>query len=233
MSQGFKPPLRPFVMSDELSPPSWTVAWSDLMMVMFILFVVLYVYAAKYRTVPEMYRPSEVLLDSDRTLSEEQLVLGHSADEPVQVNLEQVRRRLSERLAMYEPHVTVKGEDGHGVVVSLHGRVFFPAGSARPTELALRALDDISEGLIATKSFVTVTAYADEAALAGSEFESPLELAALRAARAAARFTRVKGLEPERFVAQGFALQPLVPADSAIDRERNERLEIWLTGQYR
>lgn len=217
----------------DTAPPSWSVPWSDLMMVMFILFVVLFVFATRYKTIPKYFAPQEIEENAERQLAEEPIVYGSRGAIPATVRLDEVYEQLSARLAVFEPSVSLRHDPDTGIVVTLHGRVFFPAGGSHPTALTPKVLDVVGKSLIATRTLVTITAYADPEALNGSAAESTWELAGLRAADVAGYFTDTLGLEPERFLAQSFALAPVAPALTPTSRERNERIEIWITGQYR
>jgi chemotaxis protein MotB len=212
---------------------AWYLPWSDLMMVMFILFVVLFVFAAKREAIPkfaEQGAPTEATPVSGVRPEQGRVVSG-----PVmRVNLDDVGQRLEEAVGEVNP-VTVSRDllvNEGGVTVSLPGGEFFSKGGAAIAREARPVLDEIARELALTQTLVYITGFADAEAARGTRFKSAWDMASARAASVAEYFTTVAALPPERFVVQGMGQhRPLVPNTSRVNFSRNQRVEIRVTDE--
>jgi chemotaxis protein MotB len=213
----------------ERRPTAWFLPWSDLMMVMFILFVVLFVFAAKHNTLPTFHgsgdkaRAGQESDDSDPVVREE----------VVRVDLSGIESRLNQSLDERIPTVTSDWFDrGRGLTVGLPAEHFFAAGSHELSAEGRKVLRGVAQELSLTNTLVFVTGYADHKALDGGGHESPWDLASLRASQVVRYFTEVAGLAPERFVIQGVGMhKPLVPNTTQMNWSRNQRVEIRITDE--
>lgn len=221
---------------DTLSAPesaAWSVPWADLMMVMFILFVVLFIYATRFDTLPEFFRPgekgTEVSAGSGPPLMYDRREILD--DVRLTALMEDLRVRLGAFGSAVEVSHAAEAEGG-GVRITLKGESFFPRNEAVPGREVYPALKQVGEVLIKTRTPIRITGYADEdISVSGL---GPWEISALRAARAARYFTGSLGLEPERFEVRGFAMNnPRRPASSDSANPESQRIEIVITGHYR
>jgi chemotaxis protein MotB len=210
------------------SATSWFMPWSDLMMTMFILFVVLFAFAVKDRPVPQVFAP-----EADRAVAARLSRQGSDGllDVPagLSLDLENLSRTLSRRLAKYGEEVRVSHQPGVGVVVSLSGPRFFAPGRFELPADARPVLDILAEVLFLARTQVLVTGFAERADEAGAE-PDPWRLAALRASGVAAYFSATRGLGADMFLVQAMgALKPVLPETSEDNRRANRRLEIVIT----
>jgi chemotaxis protein MotB len=205
---------------------AWSVPWSDLMMVMFILFLVLFIYTNRSGVLSkDVLRSRETpdMLGSPSTM--------RSAFVPADRNLSAVHARLQEDLSGYSNVATVSISREGNVLVALHGETFFSPGRAELNLEAAPVLQAIAHVLSLAKNQVFVTGFSDFHEGLGGTTSGDLELSAMRAVRVTCFFTDHNSLFPEMFLVQGQgSSRPLVPA-SAPTSERNQRVEITITGR--
>ncbi|WP_031386990.1 OmpA family protein [Desulfonatronum thiodismutans] len=188
---------------------TWSVPWSDLMMVMFILFLVLFVFSL---------REKDRMVIGHRTPASIQTV----SSSPAQLNMLPLYEVLRDRLLGHERSVNVAFLDDASIVISLFGENLFPPLSH---ELDLRSrplLSKIGHTVALAQGNVVITGFADDAHTA-SEVPGPpsggrarhpgvWEVAALRAAAVAEHFVRETGLNPDMLIIQATgADRPLTP----------------------
>lgn len=199
---------------------AWAVPWSDLMMVMFVLFVVLYVYATTHKDV--------VLVFSDRT--------PPASAEHSSVALDGVIARLAERHgeipAPEHPELVYKSgltgvsvvREGKSVRVTLRGPDFFEQGRAELSPGATEYLVEVAELLRMSHGEVQVVGYADAAEPGGVE---GFGFTARRAASVASWFIDQAEVDPARFSVVGRgANMPEVPATAANHENTNRRVDV-------
>ncbi len=190
----------------------WSVSWSDLMMVMFILFVVLFATQVAEREVGAVFRPNA---------SPAAASLG-SAWIPW--------RSPGERFATAPaslPGVDVAVASDDSIRLRLPSALLFARGSV---EIGPEA-DDVLEGVASVLSDavgpIHVIGHTDDDPVASSAFPTNWELSTARAA-AVARALIVRGvLDPRRVMVMGRGMHaPLAPNTSEESKARNRRVEI-------
>jgi len=207
----------------------WSVPWSDLMMIMFIVFAVLFIYSSgKEKPVPvraAVPPPQETKAPVDPM----QAFLGQ-LDDPVvnngkgfkNVNGTPLRETYyqSENLG-----VSVVRETDRQVRVFLRGDLFFSPGDDQLASAGGQYLERIAEILRVSTGAVLVVGHC-----APEETKTPedgLALSAKRAASVASYFIHTAHLDARRFLVTGRgSFQPEVP-DTAEDADkRNRRVEV-------
>lgn len=210
----------------------WLFVWSDLMMVMFIFFLVLYIFgAAQWENtgagsdeqagqvggsggggegggggdqIREAGQPAENIPFAYREL----IVDGRNIDSISSVNLAQDR----------------------AVRIVIAGDIMFPSASTELLPEASPFLDKISSLLKETPHGITVIGHTDDIPIASSRFASNWELSVLRAAAVARQLIAKSGLPPGQFQVAGQAeFHPIVPNSTPENRRRNRRVEIIVT----
>lgn len=190
---------------------TWSVPWSDLMMVMFILFLVLFVFSL---------REKERMVVGHRTPASIQTVSASAAE----LNMLPLYEVLQDRLLGHERTVNIAFLEDASIVLSLFGDNLFPPLSA---ELDLRSwplLSKIGHAVALAQGNVVITGFADDArvptpdaafgAASGGRARHPgvWEIAALRAAAVAEHFVRETGLNPDMLIIQATGVErPLTP----------------------
>lgn len=207
---------------DEPPAGHWSVPWADLMMVMFVLFVVLYVFAVRHKDVVVLFSqrsaPGEVRGQVDRLDG----LITRIAD---QIG-ENALPAAASREVYYKSRtngVSVVREPDR-VRVTLRGGLFFQNGSTELQPDAGTYLTDVAEVIRMTHGAVEVVGYADAAEADGVQ---GFRLTAERASNVARWFIEQAGLPPSRFsVAGRGGYVPELPALSLGHEEVNRRVEI-------
>ncbi len=195
----------------------WAVPWSDLMMVMFVLFVVLFVFATREHGLPRVF-------DRERE--------NHPEAKIPTVVLDSVMRQL--KVVLGERGllgVSVRRDPGGDLCITLHGPLFFDKGQAALNQEARPVLVELARIIGPVRSRIIVSGHVD-GELAELPTGAAWEISLLRAARLTVYLTEELGLDPERFVIQGLAATaPLVPETTPQGKDLNRRVEIRLTAQ--
>jgi chemotaxis protein MotB len=209
----------------------WSIAWSDLMMTMFILFAVLYIYQAANRefsfmkevetavspeTVPEIVPPPQV----------ETLIESVAAD-PSRID-----RKDSDiiHLRNISDIGTVELQEDKAVRVIIPGDLLFAAGRADLKTSSLFTLREVADALRITDYRVNVVGHTDNIPMHSEKFATNWELSTARACAVARFLIEKMRLSPQRFYVSGYAyLQPVAPNDTSKHRAANRRVELILT----
>lgn len=217
----------------EGSGSNWSVPWSDLMMVMFVLFVVLFVYSSSTKNAavlfaadneaqaaePEakgLFTPIEGLIDR---------ISGHAAT----VGANRMNMYQKAREIVYDSKadgVSVIMEADGSLRMTLRGDVFFASGKSqldpRSREFLLEAADIVR----LNQNMVHIIGHSDGTET-GGQGAGGLQLSAMRAASVAQFLVQEGGLEARRFIVSGQGpFRPEVPATSDDMNLKNRRVEI-------
>ena len=209
----------------------WSIAWSDLMMTMFIMFAVLYIYQASNRdfsfgkqTETEMVPETTAgIVSSPRV---ETLVESVDAD---------ASRRMGEevdtlRLRQLSDIGSVELEPDKAVRIVLPGDLLFDTGRADLKPSALGTLGEVADALRITDYRVNVVGHTDSVPMHSEKFATNWELSSIRACAVARYLIEQTGLSSSRFYISGHAyLQPVAPNDTPVNRAANRRVELVLT----
>lgn len=218
-------------LDDSLSlevPIHWSVPWSDLMMVMMVMFAVMFVTKLAERDVNELFKKDPKLI-SRIPPKQEQAKVG--AKSSLTVPVEEILR-LSEKLVTEAnlDNVDVVLTDSQTVKVSVRGNLLFDSGSAELKSDAVSFLDKLA-GVIASNNYqVEVSGHTDNFPISSPAYPTNWELSSARASRVARYLIQAGNLEPGRFTISGHALyRPAVSNDSLANKARNRRVEIIIT----
>ncbi|WP_028573952.1 OmpA/MotB family protein [Desulfonatronovibrio hydrogenovorans] len=198
------------VKNDVPTHGSWSVPWSDLMMVMFILFLVLFIFHAREsRTmVPKVF-----LAPWEGTMRQGQMDL----------NLDPVYSLAHERLGSDKGSIGLEHSRDGDLIISLFGETFFNPGRTEINPQARIYMEKISEILSLAQGGIVIAGFADAGGLENSSWA----ISSMRAARIGQVLQDMGTIRPERMVIQAHGSnKPLVPGDSYVAAERNRRVEI-------
>jgi chemotaxis protein MotB len=204
----------------------WSVPWSDLMMIMFVVFAVLYVYTTmrKDQHAPPQPRAVETKAPTDPM----QAFLGQLNDPAQGGKAFQDVRGQAVRETYYQSDnlgISVVRETDRQVRVFLRGDLFFGPGGDTLAQNSGAYLARLAEILRVSNGAVLVVGHAAEGE-AKSEAES-LGLSARRAASVAEYFIRTEKLDAKRFLITGRgSFQPEAPASDQDAARRNRRVEV-------
>ncbi len=205
----------------------WSVPWSDLMMIMFIVFAVLFVYQA---TRKEPQAPSQPKVAETKAPTDPMQAFLGQLNDPVKggkATFTQARDAAT-RETYYQSDnlgIQVVRETDRQVRVFLRGDLFFSPGGDRLVTSSADYLGQIAEILRVSSGAVLVIGHADEGE--AKTPEESLGLSARRAANVAEYFIRTAGLDARRFMVTGRgAFQPETPASDPDAQKRNRRVEV-------
>lgn len=221
------PPLAPSFAGpsqagDEVGVTSdWAVPWSDLMMVMFILFVVLFTYHASEREIATAFDPEAPLRSAAPAYAVLDPFAGGATPEPVfRQSLDAVRQAGLE-------DVDVVLDADRSVRVSLRGSVFFALGEADLQPEALEFLDRLAGVLARIDRPLRVIGHTDNYPIHSERFPTNWELSAARAGAVARYLIRRGPLDPARFTIVGRSMYaPAVPNTTLRNKALNRRVEL-------
>lgn len=195
----------------------WSIAWSDLMMTMFILFLVMYVYQAANR---------EFVIGEGRK---------HAATPP-QSFPEQMTDDMGEvgqktrRLEYMDEIGAIDLVADKAVRIILPSDLLFDPGRAELKERARQSLSEIAEVIRQSPFMVNVVGHTDNVPINSDQFATNWELSAIRACVVARFLIEDMGLPENRFYITGHAYnRPVRPNDSLTNRAANRRVEIIIT----
>ena len=126
----------------------------------------------------------------------------------------------------------VRGElevetEGRKILIRIREQGSFEPGSAELSASYYPILRDVREVIARRRGSVSVEGHTDDTQIQSARFRSNWDLSAARAVSVAQELFIDDVLNPRRFGVTGYAhVQPLVPNDSAQNRDRNRRVEI-------
>jgi len=137
-----------------------------------------------------------------------------------------VQRLLQQQLGANK--VSIRKE-ARGLVISLlTDKVLFDLGETKIKPEMRSTLDQVAKVLEHYPDRkIEIEGHTDDLAITTPKIPSNWELSALRATSVVKYFTQVKGMDPSRFSAAGYAeFHPLVPNISEANRRLNRRVDI-------
>lgn len=205
----------------------WSVPWSDLMMVMFMVFAVLFIYSgAKDR--PRSRDAAQPVAATRAPVDPGQAFLGE-LDAPVKDRKDfKAAGGVPVKETYYQSDnlgISVVRETDRQVRVFLRGDLFFGPGGDALSANSGQYLERIAEILRVSSGAVLVVGHSTEGETATPE--EGLDLSARRAASVAQHFIRTAHLDARRFMVTGRgSFQPEVPATANDAEKRNRRVEV-------
>lgn len=201
----------------------WSVSWSDLMMTMFIFFVIMYVYQTSNRDLLFGEGPGKNYL-SDQG-SRKVVNIGVNPN-PSKV-YDQTRQAVSE-VMLGDPGATELVEDG-AVKIVLAGDLLFDSGRAALKAGAKFQLNQIARVLNENDFIINVVGHTDDTPTRTLQYPTNWELSAKRAVAVARYLIEVTEVDEQRiYVSAHSSHQPVTSNETAHDRALNRRVEIVL-----
>ena len=210
----------------------WAVPWSDLMMVMFVLFVVLFIYASSHQDVKVLFsRSSAEKAQASSTLDPLIGLIGQISSRAGGQGGRDVVT-IADRQVVYRSRtagVTVVREGGRQVRVTLRGALFFDSSGSELKDGSEQYLQEIAEVVRLSVGVVHVIGYASPDEVAdGNGFA----LSSDRATGVAEFLIDRFGIDPKRIVITGRgAYHPELPDTSKENQALNRRIEIVITNK--
>ncbi|ACS80517.1 OmpA/MotB family protein [Maridesulfovibrio salexigens] len=203
----------------------WAVPWSDLMMVMFVLFVVLFIYSQSKENIKVIFEgnaQSEVAMNPADGLIE--MISFHrdamSSSARVIMTPEDVLYRSDDGA------VSMKEEDGELKIV-MRGNAFFAPGQNIFEDKTRQYLAEVAEVLKTSKHAIHIIGHTDASDAAKVGAQNSFELSARRAAKVAEFLINTKSIDPVRIIVSGRGgVAPELPDDMGKVEGNNRRVEI-------
>lgn len=211
-------------------PPHWAVPWSDLMMVMMVMFAVMYVTKMAERDVGELFRKETQTVPVPRPMPQFVLPKIENANKG-RIPVEDILR-LSEKLILQAnlEDVDVVLTENQAVKVSVRGNLLFDLGKADLKPEAISFLDKLSQIIAANNYQIEIVGHTDNFPISNPAYPTNWELSSARAARVARYLIQAGNLEPGRFTVIGHAFyRPTVPNTTPENKAMNRRVEIIIT----
>jgi chemotaxis protein MotB len=213
----------------------WAVAWSDIMMTMFILFAVLYIYQAAKRDF--RYGGPEKVSSAPMLEKKTENVPGGKKPSPEalrELKLEMIkdieRPMESKRLQTMKDMERIKLMEDQAVRIVLPADLLFDVGRADLKPQAEQSLREIAAGIRETDQVINVVGHTDDVPIHSEQFATNWELSAIRACTVARFLIERMNIAPERFYVSGYSyFLPLKPNMDLKSRAENRRVEIILT----
>lgn len=201
----------------------WSVPWSDLMMTMFIFFVVMYVYQAGNRDLKFGPGPGYKSISEAGSGG---VMDARPESTPYDV-YDQAKTAVQEEFV--DNTVSVELVEDKAVRIALTGDLLFDVGRADLKVGARWRLRQIARIINDNSFVVNVIGHTDSMPNHSDQFPTNWELSTARACRVARYLIEEEGVEESRFFVSGYSwLQPIVPNTTAFNRSLNRRVEIVL-----
>ncbi len=212
---------------DDSDTNHWSVPWSDLMMVMFVLFAALLTAQALERRVPEPVVQPVAQIETEQV--PDPIGTSPLTFQPLmRINVFE-RSQQAVREAQIENVEIVILED-QSVKVSVQGPMFFELGKADLRQDMRQFLANLARIIMQTPYQVNVVGHTDDYPINTTEFPSNWELSVTRAARVVRYLVDQGGVDPGRFTVMGRSeFDPLLPNADDQARAQNRRVEIIIT----
>jgi len=205
----------------------WAVPWSDLMMVMFVLFVVLFIYANTHQDVKILFsQQSAEKAQSASSLDPLIGLIGQLASRAETGGSQDVVR-VAEKDVLYRSRdngITVIREAPGQVRITLRGDLFFDPKSGSLKAESSKYFEKIGEVVKLSLGTVHVIGFADQSESSGAQ---SFTLSSKRASSVAEELLNRFDIPAKRIVITGRgAYQPELPDTSKDNQARNRRVEI-------
>jgi len=208
----------------------WSVPWSDIMMVMFVLFAALLAAKMMHPDVEIRYRAEPVpeIRDVERRVEQPVLSRQPSFEPLMQMNVLD-RSRDAVRETQFK-NIDIALLDDQSVKVSVQGPMFFDQGKADLLPEMTGFLDRLARVIAQTPYEIHVIGHTDDNPIRTELFPSNWELSLVRGSRVARHLIEAAALEPSRFVVMGRGqYAPAHPNEDEAKRALNRRVEIIIT----
>lgn len=226
---------NPFL-TPQPTPIHWSVGWADLMMTMFILFLVMHLYSsANLGNSTGMGVADQGEMASDRggqgsaTLQrpDDGSTVGHSGPDASKTAKLFDLTKFAKDDAEFASFAEIDLSPDRTVRIILAADLLFPSGSTDLRLFAKENIKKISELLQSTPHRINVVGHTDDQPTRGGAFATNWELSVLRATTVARFLIEDMDVSASRITASGQSFyQPQVSNSNPVNRAKNRRVEI-------
>lgn len=211
-----------FLSSENSKKNMWAVSWSDLMMTMFIFFVVLYVYPVGR---PDLLGGPGSAIKKIQTGSRE-LEDVNREKMPSEI-FDQVKQMIHDEFVATDASVTLISDKAVKIVIA--GELLFDIGQAELKNRAKGRLGQIARILQGNSYIINVVGHTDSVPNHSIQFPTNWELSTARACTVARYLIESQGVPENRFFVSGYSRhRPVLPNNNRYNRAINRRVEIIL-----
>ena len=211
---------------EERQNHKWSVSWSDLMMTMFIFFVVMYMHQAGNKELYFGNGPGKNQLSGNGSDS---IINIDARGKTIDV-YDQTKKAIKEIMLDSKKEIHL-GKD-EAVRIVLASDLFFNSGEALLKLGAKYQLNQIAKVLDESKLFINVIGHTDDMPTRSRLYPTNWELSSKRAVTVARYLIEKKGIDAERiFVSAHSSHQPVRSNETSYNRSLNRRVEIVLVKQ--
>lgn len=231
------------IMTADGSPESmgeaWAVPWSDLMMVMFVLFAVLFILDLSTPELQIEYQPEPIVkyvevpspIESPVAIPEHGPTagpIGIDISKTLNINVFEESNEALRRAEISDVNVALLSDKS--VKVSVQGPMLFELGRADLRDEMREFLDSLAFVIRQTPFRVRVIGHTDDKPINTTLFPSNWELSLFRASTVARYLIASGELDPTRFTVMGRGqYQPVASNSDANQSALNRRVEIIIT----
>lgn len=201
----------------------WSIAWSDLMMTMFILFAVMYIYQLANREWDYGKGPGTTTFND----SGSGVVMDAGVSDAIRESFPDIYNLSKENISDL---AQVELISDRAVRITLTNDLLFETGKAGLKEQARRLLGNVASVLRQTPYMINVVGHTDNVPIRTDEFPTNWELSVIRACVVARYLSEDMGIPGDRFFVTGHSYyQPVRPNNNPQNRAANRRVEIIIT----
>lgn len=208
---------------------TWALAWSDLMMVLFVLFCVLFVYALNHQKTRHEYQRVAFAQESTHRFGDRGRPTYRARAEKIpSTSLQSIYAHVADAFSSLPgDHYSIGYSNVNHVTVRVKNKVLFEPGQSTLKSGHRALLDRMAAILGMVGNEVQVVGHVDPGAEQLVHGHNMWQLSAERAGHVVGYFVEEHGFSPERFSVQAFGdTEPLVPGLNARDKDINNRVEI-------
>ena len=227
----FESPLQEDIFQQRKMPNKvhWSIPWSDLMMTMFILFVVMFIYHSSKKEFlsPDGLKTKEtqVYTTNPPPITDKKVALS-SSTLPMLYDLS----KKTVQAKNLNNFASVDLLADKAVRIILTGDLLFDPGEAELKEAAKDKLVKIAPLIAKTPYKVNIVGHTDNIPINSSRFPSNWELSLIRASVVARFFIEDLSIPGNKFYLSGHSyFQPVRPNSTPENRAANRRVEIIIT----
>ena len=207
----------------------WSISWADLMMTMFILFVVMYIYQLGNRELIYGDGRGRTGISSDGTNLVVEDGRSEAPGEERPAAVYELSRGVQD-ISFLSDVAAVDLVDDETIRIVLTGELLFATGRTDLRGEARKVLAGLASVLDRTDHMIEVVGHTDSVPHHSEQFPTNWELSVIRACQVARFLMEEMRIPGYRFIVSGQAYhQPVKPNTTAENRAANRRVEIILT----
>ncbi|OQX86247.1 MAG: hypothetical protein B6D63_00460 [Candidatus Latescibacteria bacterium 4484_7] len=213
--------------------PGWMVTYGDLMSLLLTFFVLLVsmssIQESKFKQALGSLLGALGVMNMDRSAIQFDRL-------PIPDKYKEELGRLRNQVRMFKNYIRIKGieskvsieETEEGMLIRLSGPLMFESGKADLNDYAKDILTHVVNVLKESDAQIRVEGHTDNIPISNSKYSSNWELSTARAI-SVLKFLNNNGIPGTRLSAVGYGeFRPIVPNDTAENRRRNRRVEIYV-----